>query len=284
LGQNQGIGLSGGQVKFAAVLADTGAGCVEIGIKATIPMMQRRTARPAVLFVDMNTLSVHSFPRDWSAFSRASEITSARRNHLHSDTGTTSRKKQPSPYLSSQKGILFIRFMIGVPLSGGNEVARRRPLVRIEIIFGLVILSAARRSAATKGKSKDPEDESPVHASCREFSPCILHVSSFYTRKDRFFTRNYFGLVILSAARRSAATRGKSKDPEDTSPVHASFREFSPCILHVSYVHSSKDRFFTRNYFGLVILSAAAQERSDKGQVEGPRGSVLRDAASGSSL
>jgi hypothetical protein len=175
----------------------------------------------------MNILSVHSFPRDWSAFSRASEITSARRNHLHSDTGTTSRKKQPSPYLSSQKGILFIRFMIGVPLSGGNEVARRRPLVRIEIIFGL---------------------------------------------------------VILSAARRSAATRGKSKDPEDTSPVHASFREFSPCILHVSYVHSSKDRFFTRNYFGLVILSAAAQERSDKGQVEGPRGSVLRDAASGSSL
>jgi len=53
---------------------------------------------------------------------------------------------------------LFIRFTISVPVGGGNEVARRRPLVRIEIIFGLVILSAARRSAATKGKSKDPED------------------------------------------------------------------------------------------------------------------------------
>jgi hypothetical protein len=61
LGQNQGIGLSGGQVKFVPVLDDTGAGCVEIGIKATIPMMQRRTARPAVLFVDMSILSVRSF-------------------------------------------------------------------------------------------------------------------------------------------------------------------------------------------------------------------------------
>jgi hypothetical protein len=67
LGQNQGIGLSGGQTKFVPVLADTaagcadtGAGCAEIGIKATIPM-QRRTARPAVLFVDMSILSVHSF-------------------------------------------------------------------------------------------------------------------------------------------------------------------------------------------------------------------------------
>lgn len=43
----------------------------------------------------------------------------------------------------------------------------------------------------------------------------------FHSGKDRFFTRNHFGLVFLSAARVPAGRdERKSKDPEDVSTCH----------------------------------------------------------------
>jgi hypothetical protein len=124
LGQNQGIGLSGGQVKFVPVLADTGAGCVEIGIKATIPMMQRRTARPAVLFVDMNILSVRSFRATDTPLSCLRDHISAQKSSSCRYRNSIKKKAALAALSVPKKEFCFIRFMISVPVSGKNEIAR----------------------------------------------------------------------------------------------------------------------------------------------------------------
>jgi hypothetical protein len=102
-GQNQGIGLSGGQKEFVPVLADAGAGCA--GIRTNIAaQMQSRTAKPTVLFVNMSILSVRSF--------RATEASSVRsRSHQRAEIifiqikELHQAKSSSAALLNSQKGI-----------------------------------------------------------------------------------------------------------------------------------------------------------------------------------
>jgi hypothetical protein len=112
LGQNQGTELSGGQIKFVPVLADTGVGCAEIRINIAA-QMQSRTARPVVFFIgEYPFCSFHSLRPESVLSSNPS------RSHQRAEIifiqikdsikGKAALLQSPFP----KKEFCFIRFMI----------------------------------------------------------------------------------------------------------------------------------------------------------------------------
>jgi hypothetical protein len=102
LGQNQGTELSGGQIKFVPVLADTGVGCAEIRINIAA-QMQSRTARPVVFFIgEYPFCSFHSL-RPESVLSSHPSRSHQRAEIIFIQIKDSIKGKAALPHLGSQK-------------------------------------------------------------------------------------------------------------------------------------------------------------------------------------